>query len=70
MRVILAISFLVCVFQFKAQHHYFGDLQTLYLFENQVYRSDNNLHTAIKPYNFRIVKKNNFTESVFQKGVW
>lgn len=64
------ISFLVCFHYFKAQHYYFGDFQSLYLLESQIYRSDSNSHTTAKPYNYQCIRKNKFTDSVFQKGIW
>ena len=70
MRILVLIFLLWCSSLFHAQHYYFGDLQTNYLLESQVYRSDSNTHTGVKPYNFHVLIKNNLSDSVFQKGIW
>jgi len=70
MRILVLIFLLWCSSLFHAQHYYFGDLQTNYLLESQVYRSDSNTHTGVKPYNFHVLRKNNLSDSVFQKGIW
>ena len=39
-----------------SQHYFFGDLQTNYSLEAQLYRSDSNSHTGVKPYNFHVIQ--------------
>ena len=70
MRYIVLIFLFVSYHLYDAQHYFFGDIQTNYLLENQLYRSESNSHTAVKPYNFNAIQKNSLHDSVFQKGIW
>ena len=70
MRYIVLIFLFVSYHLYDAQHYFFGDIQTNYLLENQLYRSESNSHTTVKPYNFNAIQKNSLHDSVFQKGIW
>ncbi len=69
MRFFLFIALVVWNLNFHGQHYYYGDLQSLYSLEAEAYKSDSNLHTISKPYNYQVLKKSN-SDSVFQNGVW
>ena len=70
LKITFNIVFLIVVLVANSQHYFYGDNQRLFQLESSIYQSDENKHSIIKPYNFKVANHNSFKDSSFQKGLW
>ena len=70
LKITFNIVFLVVVLVANSQHYFYGDNQRLFKLESAIYQSDENKHSIIKPYNFKVANQKSFKDSSFQSGVW